>query len=189
MIFIILCKAVRQKQLAKPKTFLAMRLTAMLLLAGCLQVSASGNAQKVSIHRENASLKKVFTDIKKQTGYLFFYNARLLNDAAPVTLSVKDAEMKEVLELCLRDQPLTFKIVNRTIVISAKRMETSVQAPVADTIPSLITVTGVILDDSTYRRRQCDHPGNQEWCCFQQQRRFYHCRKKRIHPHHQLCRL
>jgi TonB-linked SusC/RagA family outer membrane protein len=149
MIFIILCKAVRQKQLAKPKTFLAMRLTAMLLLAGCLQVSASGNAQKVSIHRENASLKKVFTDIKKQTGYLFFYNARLLNDAAPVTLSVKDAEMKEVLELCLRDQPLTFKIVNRTIVISAKRMETSVQAPVADTIPSLITVTGVILDDST----------------------------------------
>jgi TonB-linked SusC/RagA family outer membrane protein len=149
MIFIILCKAVRQMQLAKPKTILAMRLTAMLLLAGCLQVSASGNAQKVSIHRENASLKKVFTDIKKQTGYLFFYNARLLNDAAPVTLSVKDAEMKEVLELCLRDQPLTFKIVNRTIVISAKRMETPVQAPVADTIPSQITVTGVILDDST----------------------------------------
>ncbi len=181
MIFIILCKAVRQKQLAKPKTTLAMRLTAMLLLAGCLQVSASGNAQKVSIHRENASLKKVFTDIKKQTGYLFFYNARLLSDAAPVTLSVKDVEMKEVLELCLRDQPLTFRIVNRTIVISAKRMETPVQVPVTDTIPTQITVTGVILDDSTsktYRRRQCDHPRNQEWCCFQQQRRFYHCRKK-----------
>ncbi len=57
MIFIILCKAVRQKQLAKPKTFLAMRLTAMLLLAEAVcRYPASGNAQKVSIHRENASL-------------------------------------------------------------------------------------------------------------------------------------
>lgn len=151
MIFIILCKAVRQKQLAKPKTFLVMRLTAMLLLAGCLQVSASGNAQKVSINRENASLKKVFTDIKKQTGYLFFYNSRLLENAVPVTLSVKDAEMREVLELCFKDQPLTFRIVNRTIVISERRNYTPLEIPMADTIPSLIRVSGSILDDSTSR--------------------------------------
>lgn len=152
MIFIILCKAVRQKQLAKPKINLVMRLTAMLLLAGCLQVSASGNAQKVSIHRENASLKKVFTDIKKQTGFLFFYNARLLNDAAPVTLSVKDVEMKDVLDLVLKNQPLSFKIVNRTIVISAKRKEEPEEIPVIrDTVPSGFIVTGVIVDDSTSR--------------------------------------
>ncbi|MBO9631562.1 MAG: SusC/RagA family TonB-linked outer membrane protein [Chitinophagaceae bacterium] len=138
-------------QLAKPKTFLVMRLTAMLLLAGCLQVSASGNAQKVSIHRENAPLKKVFADIKKQTGFLFFYNARLLDDALPVTLSVKDTEMKDALELCFRDQPLTFKIVNRTIVISARRVEIPAAPPGTDSIPSLITVSGIILDDSTSR--------------------------------------
>lgn len=149
MIFIILCKAVRQNRLAKPKTFLVMRMVAMLLLAGCLQVSASGIAQKVSIHRENASLKKVFADIKRQTGYLFFYNARLLDNAAPVTLSVNNIDMKEVLELCFKDQPLTFKIVNRTIVISAKRIDIPVQVPVVDTLPAAFTVSGVILDDST----------------------------------------
>lgn len=149
MIFVILCKAVRQKQLAKPKTFLVMRLTAMLLLAGCLQVSASGNAQKVSIHRENVSLKKVFTDIKKQTGFLFFYNSRLLDNVPPVTLSVRDMEMKEVLEYCFRNQPLAFKIVNRTIVISEKRAEVPIGPAVPDTIPSNITVIGTVIDDST----------------------------------------
>ncbi|MGN6416985.1 MAG: SusC/RagA family TonB-linked outer membrane protein [Pseudobacter sp.] len=128
-----------------------MRLTAMLLLAGCLQVSASGIAQKVSINRENASLKKVFTDIKKQTGYLFFYNSRLLDNAMPVTLSVNDAEMKDVLELCFKDQPLTFKIVNRTIVISERRNYTPLNIPIADTIPSLFRISGVVLDDSTSR--------------------------------------
>lgn len=151
MIFIILCKAVHQKQLAKPKTLLAMRLTAMLLLAGCLQVSASGNAQKVSIHRENSSLKKIFTDIKRQTGYLFFYNSRLLDNVPPVTLSVKDVEMKEVLELCFRNQPLTFQIVNRTIVISARRTGAQAIPVVQDSIPALIIVSGNIVDDSTSR--------------------------------------
>ncbi|MDF2188892.1 SusC/RagA family TonB-linked outer membrane protein [Paraflavitalea sp. CAU 1676] len=128
-----------------------MRMTAMLLLVGCLQVSASGIAQKVSINRENVPLKKVFTDIKRQTGYLFFYNARLLDNAAPVSVSVKDADMKEVLDKCFKDQSLTYKIVNRTIVISPRLVNAPAEAPIVDTIPAEITVTGTILDDSTAR--------------------------------------
>lgn len=152
MIFIILCKAALQRRFAKPKTILVMRLTAMLLLVGCLQVSATGVAQKVSIHRENAPLKKVFTDIKRQTGYLFFYNARLLDIATPVSLSVKDEEMKAVLDKCFKDQPLTYKIVNKTIVVSARPATPAlVNEVIVDTVPSVIVVSGTILDDSTAR--------------------------------------
>ncbi len=151
MIFIILCKAAFQRRLAKPKTFLVMRLTAMLLLVGCLQVTATGIAQKVSISRENVSLKKVFTDIKRQTGYLFFYNARLLETAEPVSISVKDTELKEVLDKCFSNQPLTYRIVNRTIVVSARPVAVPIEVSITDTIPGDITLTGIILDDSTSR--------------------------------------
>lgn len=148
MIFTILCKTVCKHRPAKSKTVLVMKLTAILLLLGCLHVTAAGIAQKVSITQEKEPLKKIFAQIKKQTGYVFFYNARLLENAKPVTIAVHNADMKEVLDQCFKDQPLTYRIVNRTIVISAKPQELS--PPIAaDTIPRLLTVTGNIIEDST----------------------------------------
>ena len=149
MIFITLCKAVSIRRIAKPKTILVMKLTAILLLVGCLHVTASGLAQKVSIDRENVPLKKVFADIKKQTGYVFFYNARLLENANAVSVSVRDTDMKDVLEICLKDQPLTYRIVNKTIVISARPKPEPLVVMAADTTPAQIVVTGKIIDDST----------------------------------------
>ena len=72
MIFTLLCKAARRTQLAEAKTILVMKLTTVLLLAGCLQLSAAGLAQKVSVTGENIPLKKVFREVRKQTGYSFF---------------------------------------------------------------------------------------------------------------------
>ena len=51
-----------------------MKLTAVILLTACLQVAATGNAQKVSLDMQNVSLEKVFKEIKKQTGFYFLYN-------------------------------------------------------------------------------------------------------------------
>lgn len=149
MIFTILCKAVRKRRLAKSKTILVMKLTAILLLLGCLHLSAAGIAQKVSLSQENVPIKKVFAQIKKQTGYVFFYNARILQNTSPVTIIVRDMDMKEVLDQCFKDQPLTYRIVNKTIVISEKT-RAEVISVILDTIPRQITVTGNIIDDSTH---------------------------------------
>lgn len=148
MTFIILCKGVRKRRPAKSKTLLVMKLTAILLLLGCLHVTAAGIAQKVSITQENAPLKKVFAQIKKQTGYVFFYNARILENAKPVSITARNVEMQEVLDQCFKDQPLTYRIVNKTIVVSMKPQEVT---PVItlDTIPRALTITGNIMDDST----------------------------------------
>lgn len=145
MIFTILCKAVCKRRPAKSKSIRVMRLTAILLLLGCLHVTAAGNAQKVSINQENVPIKKVFAQIKKQTGYVFFYNARLLANAGPVTITARDADMKAVLDQCLKDLPLTYRIVNKTIVISEKPRE----EPVHILPDSLLKITGNIIDDST----------------------------------------
>jgi hypothetical protein len=56
------------------QTLLFMKFTAFILLAFCMQVSASALAQKVTLSEHKATLAKVINDIKQQTGYSFFYN-------------------------------------------------------------------------------------------------------------------
>ncbi|MES1250351.1 MAG: secretin and TonB N-terminal domain-containing protein, partial [Chitinophaga rupis] len=124
-----------------------MRLTTLLLLIGCLQVSAAGFAQKVSLSEENVSLKKVFREIKQQTGYLFFYNAQLLEKSHTISISVKDAPLEQVLNQCFRDQPLTYSIVNKTIVIRALNV-VPVPPVQTDSTPAQIWISGRILDES-----------------------------------------
>lgn len=120
MIFTTLCKAVAIARRAKPKTMLVMRLTAVLLLVCCLQATATTTAQKVTLSEENVPLKKVLTQIKKQTGYTFFLNERLLEKSQSVTIDVENTPLEEALAACFKNQPLTYHIVNKTIVISKK---------------------------------------------------------------------
>src|SRR5689334_23716492 len=83
----------------KTKTLLIMKLTAILLLATCLQVSATGHAQKISLTEKNAPLEKVLQQIKKQSGYQFWYEDKLLQNARPVNISVKNEMLEDVLKL------------------------------------------------------------------------------------------
>jgi len=151
MIFTLLCKAARRWQPAEAKTILVMKLTTMLLLAGCLQLSAAGLAQKVSVTGENIPLKKVFREVRRQTGYSFFYNARLLENAHTVNIDAKGMDLQELLDQCFRDQPLSYAIVGRTVVVRPRRDEsptTPSPAPLLDTAPARIWISGRVLDES-----------------------------------------
>lgn len=97
-----------------------MRSSAVFLLAVCMQVHAIGYSQKLSLSRHDASLDQIFKEIRKQTGYLFFYDLEWLQKAKPVSIDVKNAPLKEVLDQCLAGQPLTYSIVDKTIVLSVK---------------------------------------------------------------------
>ena len=97
--------------------FLAMRLAAVFLFIACMQVSAAGYSQRVSLSQRNAPLEKVFKDIRRQTGYLFLYGNKALQNAKKVDIEVKDASLEEVLNQCFKDQPFTYAIVEKTIVV------------------------------------------------------------------------
>ncbi|MBS1662865.1 MAG: SusC/RagA family TonB-linked outer membrane protein [Bacteroidetes bacterium] len=126
-----------------------MRMTAALLLIACLQVSARGLAQKITLSEQNVPLKKIFKAIKQQTGYVFFYKSELLAASHPVTIRVKDEDLESVLEKCFRNQPLSYNIVNKTIVVGPRRESSLEQEnPVLDTVPSALVVTGRITDEA-----------------------------------------
>ncbi|HRE51186.1 MAG TPA: SusC/RagA family TonB-linked outer membrane protein [Flavitalea sp.] len=97
-----------------------MKLTAIILLAACLQVSAGGYAQQITLDAKKSPLEKIFGEIRKQTGFYFFYDLKDMKAAKPVSIRVKDAGLEETLNLCLDDQPFTYTIVNKTVVIKPK---------------------------------------------------------------------
>ncbi|GGB02480.1 SusC/RagA family TonB-linked outer membrane protein [Puia dinghuensis] len=97
-----------------------MKLTAIFLFVTCLEVSARSNAQAVTISLRNASLERVFKEVKKQTGYSFVYTRELIQQTGSVTVDIKNASLQQVLDQVLAGQPLTYSIQDRFIIIKPK---------------------------------------------------------------------
>lgn len=100
--------------------FMQIRLTIILLTVALVSARATVTAQNVSLSGKNLSLKHVFTEIKKQTGYVILYNDGLLADTKPVTLSVSDLPVSDLLNLVLKDQAIKYTIQGKTIFLSSK---------------------------------------------------------------------
>jgi TonB-dependent SusC/RagA subfamily outer membrane receptor len=96
---------------------LAMKLTFIFLLALILNVRAEGYSQKVTYSGENVPIEKVFSTIKKQTGYGFFFQKELISLAKPVTINAVNEDLSDVLIALFKDQPLEFSIKNKTILV------------------------------------------------------------------------
>ncbi|MFI5194475.1 MAG: TonB-dependent receptor [Chitinophagales bacterium] len=127
-----------------------MKLTAFLLFAVCLQVAARTEGQKVTLTVKNAPMKKVFREIQKQTGLNVLVNENILDKAGKVTLEVRNMPVSDVLNLCFRNEQLSYSIIDGTIVVAAK----PAPAPTAplqepgNLLPPLIDFHGHITDSA-----------------------------------------
>lgn len=121
-----------------------MKLLILLTVVSCLQVSATGYGQTVTLSVKNTTLEKVFKEVKKQTGFSFVYTREQLKNSLPVTCNVVKAELKEVLSICFRNQPLSFVIEENYIVVQTKN--TTLQpVPQSD---SLIEIKGHVMNEN-----------------------------------------
>ncbi len=93
-----------------------MKLIPILFLAALIHARASVYSQTVSLNARNSSLEKIFTEIRSQTGYNFLYSSQLLKSTVPVTVSAK-ASLESVLNEIFEKQPLTYTIIDKTIVV------------------------------------------------------------------------
>ena len=141
----VICNPPLKKRRLLLKTLLVMNLTAFFLLAACLQVNANGYGQKITISEKNVSLEKVFREIRKQSGYFFLYNNQQLEKVKKVSVEVTDASIEEVLDHCFKEQPLTYTIVEKTIVVKPKE-EILYSAPAP---PALAVVAGTVTSNGS----------------------------------------
>jgi TonB-dependent SusC/RagA subfamily outer membrane receptor len=136
------------------KILRVMKLTFILLIVLILKASAEGFSQKVTYSGENVSLETVFTVIKKQTGYGFFFQEELFALAKPVTINASNEELSKVLVNVFKNQPLDFSIKNKTILVTKRAitltdlepMQGLNAVPVESTLQKDIVVKGVVTD-------------------------------------------
>jgi TonB-linked SusC/RagA family outer membrane protein len=124
-----------------------MKLLSVFILGICMQVSATGNAQKVNLSEKNAPLQKIFRQIHRQTGFQFFYEDALLDKAGKVTVLVQNVSIEDALNAALKNLPLKFEIVNKAIVVSAGPALSEEKPGTITTPPPPITIRGIIRSD------------------------------------------
>jgi hypothetical protein len=122
-----------------------MKLISVFLIFVSLQATAQENTKKITLSEKDVPLEKIFRSIWKQTGQQFIYTDELLKETKKVTIRVKDASLSAVLDICFRNQPLTYTIQDNAIVVKQKKTGggTSVSLPVV-VVQEKFTISGTI---------------------------------------------
>ena len=116
-----------------------MALTALILLSLTMRASTEGFTQNVSLHFKHAPLSEVFKEIRRQTGVSFMWDDQVLRLSKPVTIHTKESPLKEALDACVKDQPVTYSIIDNVVLIKARAEAqdsrgSSTDSPVRDSV-------------------------------------------------------
>ncbi len=96
------------------------------------------SSKKVSLDFKGAPIIRVLLEIQKQTGINFAYEKAQLEGFKPVTMSVKQMSVEEVLKMVLKDSGFTYKTTGKSIAI-VRQKEKKPEKPTV--------VTGQIVDE------------------------------------------
>ncbi|HET8827820.1 MAG TPA: TonB-dependent receptor plug domain-containing protein, partial [Pelobium sp.] len=99
-------------------------------------------AQNISLSEKNENLEEIFKKIEKQSDYVFIFNTISLSKSKPVTIKIKNANILQVLDKCFKNQPLTYTIVKKTIIIKEREIKVNGFLP-----EEAIVVYGTVTDE------------------------------------------
>jgi TonB-linked SusC/RagA family outer membrane protein len=125
------------------KILLIMRLTTVIIIASMLQVSASTFAQRVTLKGNAITLKQIFSDLKKQTGYTVIYSNASINDKTTVDANFDKTPVEDVIKAVLNGQPISYTVKDKAVILSRK--EKTVLDKILDVFDN-IDVSGRLVD-------------------------------------------
>jgi len=149
MQFIALCKGLFYDLFLTKTNLRIMKLSAVILFACSLHVSATATSQKITFSGKKISIESIFHEVKKQTGYLIFCSYDLLDKTNSVTVNAKGIPLEIFLKEVLKDQNLDFAIENKTILILQAQSppeKKDLGGQTITSIPPPIEVKGKILN-------------------------------------------
>ena len=124
------------------------KLAILLLIVGAVQVSAKGYSQNVTLNVRNARLESIFHKIEQQTGYYFWYENKVLKNAKKIDLNLQQASLQDALKQCLVNQPFSYVIVDKTIVIKDKKEVMPLQQQEYAAANTAVEITGLVVDEA-----------------------------------------
>ncbi|HJT74617.1 MAG TPA: carboxypeptidase-like regulatory domain-containing protein, partial [Chitinophaga sp.] len=123
-----------------------MRIPFILMLLAMMNIYASGVAQNITVTVKNQQLKSVLKKIAKQAGVYIVYEEKELVGIAPVSLQVKDVSLKQALDLCFKDQPLSYSLIDKAVVVKKKELVKDNFSSVAPLQKKSLRVLGRVLE-------------------------------------------
>ncbi len=126
------------------KIWATMRLTTLILLVSLMQVSAFTRAQNVTIQKDNISLKNVFSQIRKQTGYIVIAQSDQVDKNKLISLNLKNVPLNAAMKQILQGEHLTFTIEDNSIILAPKSsFVTNLKE-----LPNSAEIRGKIIDEA-----------------------------------------
>ncbi|WP_257666361.1 SusC/RagA family TonB-linked outer membrane protein [Parapedobacter tibetensis] len=101
----------------KNHDFSVTKCAVLCCLMALFQWSFAGYSQSITYHGENKPLHHVLQAIKQQTDYEVLGSKTLIDNAKPVSIQAQGMPLIEFLGLVLQDQQLTYRMVEKTIML------------------------------------------------------------------------
>ncbi len=127
-----------------------MKLTLIFFITICLgNTAVKVYAQQISLREVNAPFETVYKDIQKQTDYHFAGTTELLNKAQAVSVNLVNAPLNEALAQIFSDQPLSYTIYNKMVIIKDKEMPEIKEkvSPVDAVVQDNYSISGTVSDE------------------------------------------
>jgi len=122
-----------------------MKLIVIIIIASLVQVSAATFGQQITLSKDKITLKALFKEITKQTGYEVIYANKTLDDQQTLHVSFKKAPLNQVLDASLKGLQVTYVMDEKGIVIKEK------VASLLDRIKNFLAakdINGIVEDES-----------------------------------------
>lgn len=101
---------------------LTMKLLTILIFTGTMAVSASVYSQKtkIDLQLENSTVGTILKSIESKSEFIFFYDVDLINTPVEKSISVRDADIKSVLEELFGNSNIAYLVDDRQIFLYKK---------------------------------------------------------------------
>ena len=131
------------------KRKIAMRLKLITLLMTIALVHAyAGGYSQITLHEKNARLEMVFRSIEHQTDFMFLYDSHDLKGITGITVDLKQASIEDAMTVALKGLPLTYKIINKTILVKKKEADAGPAQSPGSAVPPAppVRITGRVVN-------------------------------------------
>ena len=130
--------------------FRVIKLSAFLLFVAFLQISYASFSQTITYTSKSESLEKILNVIKSQTNYEVLGTKSMLKGSIPISIKAQNMPLEDFLKKIFEKQPINYKIVDKTIVLTKSKTTLSFNIPNKEFInaelnqqqPISITITG-----------------------------------------------
>ena len=135
----------RERKEHRLHSFKTSKLGFFLFFIVFMLVSVSSFAQKINLNRKNIPLLDVLKEIRKQSGYNILFTGGVVKNQIVQSIDLKGASIEEAMNKSLATFGLTYKIVEKNIVISKSMDEAPRQSKAFPVMGKVVDEKGEVL--------------------------------------------